>query len=367
MTRVLAWAAIALQALFWASWLVAATAQPGYDAADSFVSELAADDAAHPWIVMTGIALYGLSFLALAAALRRVLPRARLAVALFAVVGAAALVAAFAQLDCAPTVSAACESRVRAGDVSTAHVAHLWASLVAQLAIAATPFALARALWSRPAGVAALIAGLAGLGLAVVLGALQWNLPSGAGYAQRIGLLVVLDWVVIVAAGVLLATRRPVALPPLMPMRSQGYFQQRWSGSGEVVLHPRWLWRRFPLRFTCTREIEELSESTVVFHDRAEFAGGYVHDQRRLCRMTAPDRVEVTAGDLPEGAVIRLEDEGYRIEPYPLLVRIGPFGFALSARDVHRPDDDGLRDTIHLRWLGIPAARVDLAVRPIAA
>lgn len=80
--------------------------------------------------------------------------------------------------------------------------------------------------------------------------------------------------------------------------------------------------------------------------------------------MVAPDRVAVSAGGLPDGAVVRLEDDGDRIEPYRLLTRVGPLGLTLTARDVHRPDGTGLRDTIVLRWLGIPAARIDLHAEP---
>ena len=364
-TRGLAWAALVLQGLFVASWLIAGALEPGYDAARSFVSELAADGAEHPSIVTAGIVLHGAGFLALAAALIRALPAARVAAGLFAVAGVAAFVIAAAPLDCVATVDAACRERILDGDVSTAHAAHFWASLALRLAVLATPFALARALWSRPAGVAALLCGLAGVGIAVVVGALEWGWSSGAGYGQRLGMLVTFAWVATIAAGILVATRRPDPLPPLMPMRSQGFYTRGWTGSGEVVLHPRWFWKRFPMRFTLSRDIEEAGEDSVVFHDRTEFAGGFVHDQHRLCRMVAPDRVEVTAGDLPSGAVVRLEDDGYRIEPYRILNTVGPLGFVLTARDVHRPEGDGLRDTIELRWLGIPAATIDLHADPV--
>lgn len=366
MTRVLAWGALALQALFTVIWLVAGAIEPHYDAATSFVSEMAARTAAHPWLVGAGIAAYGTSFLLLAAALRRVLPSARAAAVLFAIAGVAGLVAAFSRLDCIATVSATCRHAVHAGAVSGEFWAHEVATWVAELALVATPFALARALWSRPSGVAALLAGLVGLVEGLVVNALEWNFAPGAGYAQRVGLLIVAAWVVIVGWAILLAVRRPEPPTALTPMRARRFFERAWTGQGQVVLRPAWLWRRVPLRFACTRDLEVVSDELVVFSDRAEFAGGYVHAQRRFCWMQAPDRVEVTAADLPDGAVVTLEDAGYRIEPYRLLTRVGPFAFALDARDEHRADGDALEDTIDLRWLGLPAARVQLRVTPVA-
>jgi hypothetical protein len=350
--------------MFFAGWLIAGALQPGYSAADSFISELAAKDASHPWLVIAGLAANGLSLLALAGGIRLALPRARLAVALFAVAALGLVAAAVLRLDCSATASAACEAAVRSGGVSWTHLAHLWAGDLAQLALVLTPFALARALWSRPAGVLALAAGVAGVLIAIVLAALSWDLGEGAGYAQRLGTLVVLQWVAIVAAGLLTAARRRAGVLPLTPMRAGRFFQRHWTGGGELVLRPLWLWRRFPMRFTAVRELDFYSDELFVFHDRAEFERGYVHDERRYCRMRGDDRIEVAAPDLPDGAVVRLEEDGYRIEPYTLLARAGPVALTLETLDTHRIDGETLIDTIDLRWLGILVGRMMIRMDP---
>src|SRR4051794_5754984 len=102
--RTLAWLAIAAQPVFVASWLVAGALEPGYSGARSTVSALAADGAAHPWIVIVGLAALGAGVLVLAAALWMALPASRPAVGVFAVVGAGLLVAAFVRLPCDPAL-----------------------------------------------------------------------------------------------------------------------------------------------------------------------------------------------------------------------------------------------------------------------
>src|SRR4051812_35075478 len=100
--RTLAWLAIAAQPVFVASWLVAGALEPGYSGARSTVSALAADGAAHPWIVIVGLAALGAGVLALAATLWMALPSSRVAVALFSIIGAGLLIGAFVRLPCDP-------------------------------------------------------------------------------------------------------------------------------------------------------------------------------------------------------------------------------------------------------------------------
>ena len=180
--RVLAWSSIAVQPVFLAAWLVAGALEPGFSGARSTVSALAADGASHPWIVMAGLAALGLGVLALAAALWMEL-RARVAVALFALVGTGLLVAAVVRLPCDPAVD------------HCAGGAHGVAATLAQLALFATPVALAP--WSGYA----LLAGVIGLGFALLLSS------APAGTAERAVLSLGQVWFVLVGAGVLRAER----------------------------------------------------------------------------------------------------------------------------------------------------------------
>src|SRR3954468_7875445 len=124
--RALVWLAFAGQAVFFASWIVAGAIEPHYSHVDSYVSELAARDAAHPWIETAGIAAFGLSFVALGAALFAALPRRRvLPAAAFALAGLAGVLAAVFPLDCAATVSHHCKALQDASALSWQRYAHL--------------------------------------------------------------------------------------------------------------------------------------------------------------------------------------------------------------------------------------------------
>src|SRR4051812_37583299 len=73
--RGLAWAAVAGQVLFVAAWIVAGALDRGYSHLEEGVSALGAKDAAHPLIMNAAIVVLGLSLVALAVAVYRVLPR----------------------------------------------------------------------------------------------------------------------------------------------------------------------------------------------------------------------------------------------------------------------------------------------------
>ena len=191
MTRRLGTAALALQGFFVAAWLVGGALQPGYSASESFISELAAKDAAHPWLVTLGIAAAGLSFLALGAALRGA------AAAAFAVAGLAFLLAAVMPLDCALTTDPSCRAAARAGELSWTTNAHLVAAGVAQVALTATPFALGM-----------VRVGLAGVAITFLVTALQWSDAGVAGGAQRAYMLLVFAWVAVVARPMRASTSR---------------------------------------------------------------------------------------------------------------------------------------------------------------
>src|SRR5436189_5856690 len=99
----LAWFAIAAQAAFVASWIVAGALQRDYSASQSGVSALAAEGMRDPWIAVAGLTLMGLGLASLAPGLHAVLPRrpaATLAITLFVLAGLGFVVAGLARPDC---------------------------------------------------------------------------------------------------------------------------------------------------------------------------------------------------------------------------------------------------------------------------
>src|SRR5947207_757835 len=169
-TRALVWIAFACQGVFMTSWIVAGAVEPHYSHLDEYVSELAASNAAHPWIATIGIASLGLSLIALAAALPAALERrSGLPVFLFAAAGLGGLLAAVFPLDCMATVDHHCKALQDAGSLSGDHYAHLWLSLVNEAFLVLTPFALARALWPGTAAAVLLACGGTGVGIGAVM------------------------------------------------------------------------------------------------------------------------------------------------------------------------------------------------------
>ena len=211
LTRALAWFAIAAQVVFIGAWIVAGALETGYSHLDHYVSELGADGAADPLIVNAAIVLLGLSFVALAAALVRVLPprrSARVAGALLAAAGLAIAIAGPFNTECSTAVDATCQARLDAWDVDASTKVHAWAALAAQVLLMGTPFALARALWDGPAGVAALALGVAGLGIAVA-GTVFFGVDGARdGLTQRLSLASLHLWAVLLASGVLWTNSR---------------------------------------------------------------------------------------------------------------------------------------------------------------
>ena len=353
--------------MFIASWILAGALEPGYSHLEQAVSELGARDAARPWIANTGIVVLGISIAALAPALLAVLPRRRastLAAILFGLAGGLVVAGGLFQLDCGMS-QARCLDRWEAGELSPGHGIHLWVGLGFNLAFVLTPFALARSLWPRPSGLLALSAGVHGLVILVVFEALVVSDTGSDGLVQRIGLGVVHVWVLIVAAGILHSVRREPAPSELAPLRPREFFEGAWAGQGELLPWPFFVWRRFPLRFHARREFSWLSDEAWLMDDVATFRRGWVERRRRFFHLEAPDRVHVSADDVPGGTDLLLEERGYRIKPYKFLVSVGPLRFALNCREAHRIETDGtIVDTMRLGWHGLPVARITIRARP---
>jgi hypothetical protein len=249
--RKLAWAALAAQLVFIASWVVAGALEPGYSHSDQAVSELGARTAEHPLIVNAGLVVYGLSFVALGIALFAVLD-SRAAAALFVAAGVTAVIIGLVPLDCGLS-DARCDRLWRARELSWHEDVHLWGSLLSQLFLALTPFAIARALWPGPLAPLAFWAGVAGVLVGVGLFFLYGAADAPDGLVQRFGFAVVLLWLLIVATGILYATRRAPPPGQLVRLRPRDFFAAEWSGDGSLVARPFFLWRRLARPFEARR------------------------------------------------------------------------------------------------------------------
>jgi hypothetical protein len=366
-TRSLVWLAFAGQVAFVVSWIVAGALEPGYSHAAQGVSQLAARSAAHPWIVVVGLSALGVSFFLLGVALWRVLSRRRALVLLaFALAGAALVVSALIRLDCEFS-DHHCRALWDAGRLSWHQEGHLWAGLASQLALGLTPFALARALWPGTAGAAALSAGAVGVAIGVV-SFFGFGLDGAGGLVQRADLFVLHVWSLIVGVGVLWATRRADPPGELIPVRPRDFFATSWRGSGELVLRPLWLGRLFAQRFEAHRDSAWISERVWRIDDSAHFPGDRVERRQTYCEFVADDHVRLTAGDLPDGGDVWIEEGGFRLSPFRVAYPLGPLPVLVRCVDRSLVEPDGtFVNSFDVVALGvpIPLARVTFRVRPV--
>jgi|GEM_PF-3381721 len=195
--RRLALASIAGQLIWLVIIVLAGLLEPGYSEIRDAVSMLGAKDAARPWVFDTGVAIWGATFIAAAAALTLDTPRKwryRLAPALIAFTGLAQILDGFPfPAACRPTMDAGCHARELAGNVPWQHVAHGWTYFLGAIAIQLSVFAMAWRIrgdrrWGR-ADLLAFGSGLLGIFIFGSLFFVTGNDPHGHyGLVQRLAL-----------------------------------------------------------------------------------------------------------------------------------------------------------------------------------
>lgn len=83
-----------------------------------------------------------------------------------------------------------------------------------------------------------------------------------------------------------------------------------------------------------------------------------------FCELVAPDRVHVTADDMPRGADIMLSELGFRFTPYDALVDYRGFRFRVRCLDENAIDEQGfVHGRIKMCFLGLPV--VTMRIGPI--
>jgi Protein of unknown function (DUF998) len=367
--RGLAWFAIAAQVAFVAAWLAAGALDAAYSHIEQGVGDLTADDTANPGIGRAALVVLGVSFAALGPALLAVLPHrrsARVAAFLFAGAGVTMAIEGLFPLDCAIGASERCEDLTHAGELSWQHYVHLWSGLAFDLFYVLTPFALAWALRPSPASAAAMWSGVFGVVFLAVLFALFQQEGVAGGLLERVGWVVVHQWAFIVAGGVLFATRRRPEPGPLIAMRPRDFFARGWSGEGEILLRPFFLGRLFAQRFRVRRRSTWISDRVWRFDDEAWFVHGRVDLRHNYCEFVSDEHVQVTAGDLPDGADLWLEEDGLRISPFRLASPIGPIPVLVRCHDRSYVESDGTfvnSMDVCTPLFDIPLARVTFRVR----
>lgn len=95
-----------------------------------------------------------------------------------------------------------------------------------------------------------------------------------------------------------------------------------------------------------------------------EFSSGRVIQRKMFAEMVAPDRLHVTADDMPLGADIILHERGFRFTPYYILGKYGGRRWQLRCEDDNRLDESGIiHDRIEMFFFGVRVAEIRLMVR----
>jgi hypothetical protein len=143
------------------------------------------------------------------------------------------------------------------------------------------------------------------------------------------------------------------------------FFRGTWVGDGELTTHLllRWFAPNERLHFTCATV--RVSDSAWIVTDRIAFSSGEVIDRKMHAELVAPDRIRVTADDMPEGADVLLHESGFRFTPYDIVVRHRGLTLRVRCLDENTVDRDGfIHDLVRIYFFGFPVAV--MRIGPIA-
>jgi len=150
----------------------------------------------------------------------------------------------------------------------------------------------------------------------------------------------------------------------LTPLQPREFFQGTWKGRGELI--PAFYMRFFARResFDFSSKSERITENIWVVYDSLHFDSGWKIDRKMFSELVAPDRLHVTADDMPGGADIFLHEHGFRFSPYHVLGYYRGRTWKMRFTDECILDDDGfIHDDIKMHFLGIRVA--EMRIGPI--
>jgi hypothetical protein len=135
-----------------------------------------------------------------------------------------------------------------------------------------------------------------------------------------------------------------------------------------MVLRPLFIGRFFAQRLVANRHATWLSERAWRFDDEARYARGHVERRQMYCEFVSDDHVRVTAADLPDGADVWIEPDGYRMSDFRMAWPVGPLPVLVRCRERSHIEADGsFTNEFDAFTVGIPIplARVTFRVRPV--
>lgn len=147
------------------------------------------------------------------------------------------------------------------------------------------------------------------------------------------------------------------------PLQPREFFAGTWSGIGELIPS------RFLRWFVPIERIEFvsrpiwLSETVWMVQETFRFSSGTQIARTMFVQIVAPNRLHVTADDMPLGADIILSEKEFRFTPYYVWANHQGRRWQLRCLDENSIDEAGtIHDTIRMFFHGLEVATMHLTV-----
>jgi hypothetical protein len=147
------------------------------------------------------------------------------------------------------------------------------------------------------------------------------------------------------------------------PLDARRFFAGRWQGRGELIPHgpARLVLRRAPV--VLEGRGEWLSETVWRVHERFELPA-FPFERHMFMEQVAPGLVHATADDMPLGADVELDADGFRFRRFRSWLPVRGLRFHLGCRSATRAAPDGtLHAEVRLDLCRLPVATLRLTIR----
>ena len=148
------------------------------------------------------------------------------------------------------------------------------------------------------------------------------------------------------------------------PLEPRKFFSGTWRGEGELIPSPLIAWLVPKEQIRLRSRAVWLTDTVWKVEETFEFSSGKVMARKMFAEVIAPDRLHVTADDMPLGADIILHEKGFRFTPYYVLGDYGGRKWRMRCVDENQLDENGvIHDRIEMFFFGVRVATMKLVVR----
>ena len=143
----------------------------------------------------------------------------------------------------------------------------------------------------------------------------------------------------------------------ITPLQPREFFKGYWHGEGQLIPNPVLRLVQPRQRILFSSSAHWLSDTIWLVKDRMEFSSGWICERKMFAELVAPDRIHVTADDMPLGADIILQEHGFRFTPYHAWGSFHGKLYRMRFHDECLLDKDGyIQDTIRMYYFGFHVA-----------